>query len=102
VIVQGIADLVVLSPRSIWLIDFKTDTFPEGELADRVGLYAPQLALYACALSRIYRRPVSECWLYFLTSRRQVPVELVGFGPAGVNPEPLKRRPRPSNQSRSL
>ena len=66
IVVQGMADLVVLMPEEIWLLDFKTDHFPEAELPDKVKLYGPQLQLYALALSRTYRRPVSQVHLYFL------------------------------------
>ncbi len=72
VVVQGVADLVVLLPDEIWLLDFKTDHFADGELADKVKLYEPQIKLYAAALGRIYRRPVTECWLYFLALSKTV------------------------------
>jgi ATP-dependent helicase/nuclease subunit A len=71
VVVQGVADLVVLLEREIWLIDFKTDAVRESELDARVAQYAPQLKVYARALSRIHNRPVSECWLCFLACGRQ-------------------------------
>jgi len=67
VVVQGVADLAVVLPTELWLVDFKTDAAGPDELATKVKLYAPQLKLYARALSQIYRRPVSAAWLYFLT-----------------------------------
>jgi ATP-dependent helicase/nuclease subunit A len=67
VLVQGVADLVVIATDEIWLVDFKTDQLELEELAGRVKTYEPQLQLYAHALARIYRRPVTECWLYFLS-----------------------------------
>ncbi len=75
VVVQGVADLVVLLPEEIWLVDFKTDAIASGELADRARLYGPQVRLYAGALSRIYRRPAAQCWLYFLACSQGVLVE---------------------------
>jgi ATP-dependent helicase/nuclease subunit A len=77
VLVQGIADLVVLLPAEIWLVDFKTDHFGESALAEKVKLYEPQLRLYALALGRVYHRPVNRLQLYFLAIQRAVPVELV-------------------------
>jgi ATP-dependent helicase/nuclease subunit A len=74
VVVQGAADLIVLLPNEIRLVDFKTDQFPEGQLADKVKLYSPQLRLYAAALNRIYQKPVSEMYLHFLALRRSVAV----------------------------
>jgi len=75
VVVQGVADLVVLLPEEIWLIDFKTDRVAQHELAMRAAKYEPQLKLYARALSQIYRRPVSACWLYFLAQQTALLVQ---------------------------
>jgi ATP-dependent helicase/nuclease subunit A len=76
VIIQGVVDLAVLLPKEIWLVDFKTDGVKVHELQDKARLYEPQLKLYARALSEIYRRPVSEAWLYFLSVGEAVEVEL--------------------------
>jgi ATP-dependent helicase/nuclease subunit A len=72
VVVQGVADLVVLLPEEIWLVDFKTDGVRAGELPAKIKIYAPQLKLYARALARIYSRPVTACWLHFLSQNRSV------------------------------
>jgi ATP-dependent helicase/nuclease subunit A len=74
VVVQGVADLAVLLPDEIWLVDFKTDEIKLKELAERRRHYEPQLKLYAAALSRIYSRPVKNCWLHFLALRKTVSV----------------------------
>jgi len=66
VVVQGVADLVVFLPGGLWLLDFKTDDVGVADLAAKVDHYQPQLKLYALALARIHRRPVTECWLHFL------------------------------------
>lgn len=73
-IVQGAADLVVLLPEELWLLDFKTDHFPSDALAERVRIYTPQLRLYAAALARIYRRPVTRTGLHFLALGKTVTV----------------------------
>jgi ATP-dependent exoDNAse (exonuclease V) beta subunit len=39
-------------------------------------MYQPQLNLYARALERIYRKPVTECWLHFLSRGVTVPVTI--------------------------
>ena len=75
VVVQGVADLAVILPEEIWLVDFKTDAIGAGDLAAKAKSYEPQLRLYAQALSQIYRRPVSESWLYFLARRQAVPFQ---------------------------
>ena len=74
VVVQGVADLVVLLPEEIWLVDFKTDDLDAGEVPARTKIYTPQLRLYARALAKIYSLPVSGCWLHFLSPNRSVPI----------------------------
>ena len=74
VVVQGVADLVVLTDQEAWLLDFKTDDVPGGELNARAQRYRPQLRLYASALAGIYRKPVSRCWLHFLRTGETVEV----------------------------
>jgi len=74
VVVQGVADLAVILPAEIWLVDFKTGKVAGKDLPEKVLGYEPQLKLYAGALSKIYRRPVSQCWLYFLDPQTAVPV----------------------------
>ncbi|HXE42324.1 MAG TPA: UvrD-helicase domain-containing protein [Candidatus Baltobacteraceae bacterium] len=70
IVVQGVADLVVLLPKEIWLVDFKTDNVRTNELAEKIKIYKPQLRLYALALEKIYSRPVKNCWLHFLSAQR--------------------------------
>jgi ATP-dependent helicase/nuclease subunit A len=76
VIIQGVVDLAVILPEEIWLVDFKTDVAKSNELPEKARLYVPQLKLYAKALSEIYRRPVSEAWLYFLRVGEAVDIDL--------------------------
>jgi ATP-dependent helicase/nuclease subunit A len=72
IVVQGVVDLAVILPTELWLVDFKTDKFKAGELADRVKSHELQMKLYALALQRIYQRPVTECCLYFLSLQQAV------------------------------
>jgi ATP-dependent helicase/nuclease subunit A len=76
VVVQGVADLAVILPREIWLVDFKTDDVRANELLEKIKTYAPQLKLYASALGRIYSRPVTDCWLHFLSPGKTVDVKI--------------------------
>jgi ATP-dependent helicase/nuclease subunit A len=76
VVVQGVADLVVLLPKEIWLLDYKTEAVSRDSLDQRVKGHTPQIKLYAQALSRIYSRPVSNAWLYFLAPQTAVRIEL--------------------------
>jgi ATP-dependent helicase/nuclease subunit A len=75
-VVQGAADLAVILPEEIWLVDFKTDRMSAADVATKVKLYEPQLRIYAMALSRIYRRPVTRAHLHFLSLRRSEKVSL--------------------------
>ena len=77
VVVQGVADLAVLLPDEIWLLDFKTDAIRTAdERQERIRTYTRQLRLYADALSRIYSRRVTNCWLHFLATRQTVRVSI--------------------------
>jgi ATP-dependent helicase/nuclease subunit A len=73
-VVRGKADLVVLLPKEIWLLDFKTDQLSPGpvDFEEKIKLYAPQLKLYALGLGRLYRRPVTRRWLHFLSLNKTV------------------------------
>ena len=50
------------------IVDYKTDRVKNrAEAETRAAFYAGQLRAYARALTRICRRPVRECALYFLS-----------------------------------
>jgi ATP-dependent helicase/nuclease subunit A len=70
VIVQGVADLVVLRAEEIWVVDFKTDEVSARELAAKVKTYAPQLRLYASALEKVFGRTVTLRALHFFSIGR--------------------------------
>ena len=70
IVVQGVADLVVLLPQEIWLVDFKTDDVRADDLAGKIKTYTPQLKLYAAALEKIFTRRVTLRALHFLAARR--------------------------------
>ena len=72
IVVQGVIDLAVILPEEIWLLDFKTDAVGAAELESKTDEYRPQLTLYALALERIYRRPVTRRWLHFLRALHTV------------------------------
>jgi ATP-dependent helicase/nuclease subunit A len=74
VVVQGVADLAVLLPEEIWLVDFKTDDVGANDLPEKIKTYAPQLQLYAAALEKIFARKVTLRALHFLSLRRTVEV----------------------------
>lgn len=66
IVVQGVVDLAVIQAESIWLVDFKTDQVVAPAVHEYAARYRPQVRMYALALSRIFRRPVTERWLHFL------------------------------------
>ena len=74
VVVQGVIDLAVVLPCEIWLLDFKTDQVAAAEVGGKVKAYQPQLELYAQAIGRIYKRPVTRAWLHFLALGETVSV----------------------------
>ena len=70
IVVQGVADLAVILPAEIWLVDFKTDALGGGELPEKIKTYTPQLRLYAAALAKIFGRNVTRRALHFLAAGR--------------------------------
>ncbi len=74
IIVQGVVDLAVILERELWVVDYKTGDVRPEDLDHKARAYAPQLALYATALARIYRRPATQCWLHFLMPGQSVNV----------------------------
>ena len=66
-LLQGVVDCFLEEEGELVIIDYKTDLVKnDAELQQRAALYTPQLQTYAAALSRICRKPVKECLLYFL------------------------------------
>ena len=70
IVVQGVADLVVLRPEEIWLVDFKTDVVTARDLPGKIKTYSPQLQIYAAVLKKIFARKVTRRALHFLAARR--------------------------------
>ena len=66
VVVQGVADMVVILRDEIWLLDFKTDDLAPDAVPGRAKFYTPQLEAYSAALGRIYGKKVTRRWLHFL------------------------------------
>ena len=64
VLLQGVVDCFWDEPEGLVILDSKTDRI-HGDLDAKAARYAPQLAAYAAALSRIFERPVKETLLYF-------------------------------------
>jgi len=72
IIVQGIIDMLIHTPKGFIIIDFKNDDISVSEVARRAELYRPQLDLYARAASAIVKSESVAKWLYFLAPRLAV------------------------------
>jgi ATP-dependent helicase/nuclease subunit A len=75
VLVRGIVDGILPADDGIEIVDFKTDAVSPAEVPERLERYRAQMAAYACAMSRIWRRPVRSCRLVFLTARKVVELQ---------------------------
>ncbi|GBD36470.1 ATP-dependent helicase/nuclease subunit A [bacterium HR36] len=77
VLVQGVMDLLFweAGQSSPILVDFKSDDLAAEELAEAQRRYAPQLALYARAVSEALGQPCREVWLVFLKLRQDIRLE---------------------------
>ena len=74
VLLQGVVDCALLEDDGIIVIDFKTDYVTDDTVETVVERYRSQISVYAEALSRIYRMPVKEKYLYLFHLDRFVPV----------------------------
>ena len=74
IIVQGIIDLLIQTPKGLVIVDFKTDKITAGQAEKRAELYRRQLELYGRAASAIIKTKTFAKWLYFLTPC--IPVEV--------------------------
>ena len=74
-LLQGVVDCCLEEDGELVIIDYKTDNVRTGdEIAQRAALYRGQLAAYAEALSRIFKKNVKEGVLFFLTPGQEVRV----------------------------
>lgn len=69
VLVRGMVDGLIVHPDSLQIIDFKTDNINASEVTAATDRYRPQVRLYTSAMQRLFRRPVTNAWLVFLTPR---------------------------------
>ena len=76
-LLQGVVDCFLEEDGELTIIDYKTDRLKSrAEAEKRAAFYAGQLRAYARALTRICRKPVRECVLYFLSVGETVTVPL--------------------------
>ncbi len=72
VVLQGIADCVIIEGGTATIIDYKTDFVKtENELVER---YAMQLAIYSGAIQKLLGIPVKECLIYSFCLGKQITV----------------------------
>ncbi len=67
IIVQGIIDLMIQTPKGLVIVDFKTDKISAAQADKRAEFYRRQLELYGRAASAILKTKTFAKWLYFLT-----------------------------------
>jgi ATP-dependent helicase/nuclease subunit A len=74
IIVQGIIDLLIKTPKGVVVIDFKTDDVSVDGAQKRAVIYRQQLDLYARAAAVITGGQSISKWLYFLRPAAAVEV----------------------------
>ncbi len=72
IIVQGIIDMLIRTPKGLLVIDFKTDQVTADRVPQRAEIYRRQLDLYARAASAILKADTLAKYLYFLTPSQAV------------------------------
>jgi ATP-dependent helicase/nuclease subunit A len=75
IIIQGIIDMLVRTPKGLVIIDFKTDNVTPAQVRERAELYRRQLDLYSRAASAILKDKLLAKWLYFLMPVCAIEVE---------------------------
>ncbi len=65
VLLQGVIDCLFEEKDGLVLLDYKTDAIYGNRLEQRVDAYRLQIRLYARAIEEIWRRPVTEKYLFF-------------------------------------
>lgn len=68
VLIQGVIDCLFMENNAFVLIDYKTGIAPEFEADEARLRYSRQLYYYSLAIEKIWRKPVSEKYLYFFDS----------------------------------
>jgi ATP-dependent helicase/nuclease subunit A len=66
IVVQGIIDLLIKTPKGLLVVDFKTDDVTAKGAPERAELYREQLELYGRAAEMILKAKIIGKWLYFL------------------------------------
>ncbi len=74
VLVRGVVDGILPVGNAVEIIDYKTDRVSLNMMPQRMNEYRPQMAAYARAVERLWKRPVARQWLVFLTPRQVVEV----------------------------
>jgi ATP-dependent helicase/nuclease subunit A len=73
-LVEGIVDLAFEEEGALVVVDWKTDAITEAQAIDQAAHHAPQLRLYARALTQATGLKVRERLVYFTAVARAVPV----------------------------
>lgn len=74
VLLQGVADLVLVFPDHGELIDYKTDYVQQEQAL--VQRYTQQLSYYKTAVEKRIGVPITKCSLYSLHLNKEIPVDL--------------------------
>ncbi len=74
VLVRGVIDLLMATPSTLHIVDYKTDT--PSQIQARIPMYTRQLRYYAQAVSTILRRRVTHATLVFILAQTVTPVTL--------------------------
>jgi len=66
VVVQGIIDILVQTPKGLLVMDLKTDNISAGKAAERAEFYRRQLDFYGRAAEKILGEKTAGRWVYFI------------------------------------
>lgn len=67
ILFQGVVDCCFEENGELYIVDFKTDRVPQGQLLDRAREYAGQISAYAHAMERVIGKKVARGFVYFFS-----------------------------------
>lgn len=76
ILLQGVVDCAIIDDDGITVLDFKTDRVTNGTIDAVAEGYKLQVQTYARVLSRIFKKNIVSCQLYFFRANRFITVPL--------------------------
>ena len=74
ILMNGVIDLLILTPEGAEIVDFKSDRLAPGQEQAQAERYRRQLEIYAKAAEKVLEVPACRRWVYFLAAGQAVEI----------------------------